>query len=146
MIENQYFSVLSINICQSVIFLRTLRECFSTLGNRFPGEEPLPLSSQSFRPLFGQLELHQGFREAPVTVQKPAEACVQSNHPSLGSLMMSRGCVLQGAPHPGFGVGNVRNREHMQCVHGQEFLTKVVSQLRSLFEERHGHSGVPAGI
>ena len=43
-------------------------------------------------------------------------------------------------------MGGVGNGEHVQRVHGQEFLDQVVSQFGRLFKQRHGHLGVAAGI
>ena len=36
--------------------------------------------------------------------------------------------------------------EHVERVHGQEFLAQMVREFGGLFEERHGHFGVAAGV
>jgi hypothetical protein len=96
MIENQSFLAVSINICQSVIFLRTICEGLSAFRDRMPGNRPFALSSHWYRALFGQLGLHQGLGELLFTLQKRAGTCVQSNHPALGSLITGCGGTFEG--------------------------------------------------
>lgn len=83
MIENQSFLVLSINICQSVIFLRATGEGLSALGDRLAGRHPLPPSSQWYRALLGKTGLRQAWGEHLFTRRKRAKACAQSNHPAM---------------------------------------------------------------
>ncbi len=86
------------------------------------------------------------------SVQRPASCSVQprllcSGHePPLGPLVVDRGGVFQGAPGPGLGVGGVGDGEHVQRIHGQEFLAQMVREFGGLLEERHGHLGVAAGV
>ena len=43
-------------------------------------------------------------------------------------------------------MGGVGDGQHMQRIHGKEFLAQVVRQFRRLLEERNGHGGMAAGI
>ncbi|WP_281452657.1 hypothetical protein [Paenarthrobacter nitroguajacolicus] len=99
MIENQYFSAVSINICQSVIFSRTFREGCSAVGEGHYERLPSLPNSLYFRSKYGDSVFCLGLREPAFNSPEPSRANAQSNHPSPGSLILGSGGIYGGSAH-----------------------------------------------
>src|SRR5512141_292665 len=100
--------------------------------DRVAGQFLLPRGADAVRPLRGELELHHRLGAAPGVVQRPAEVVVQGHEPLPGPLVVHGGRVFDGAAGPGLGVGGIGDGEHVQRVHGQEFLAQVVREFGGL--------------